>query len=193
MRKLWSTPKYICLSGAGLPGTSSHSPPYKLQDRGLLTHLWGCWGNGRCKRKSQGCWCECRCKGTFAEVHLRPVTSSNSVLLGSGSSSAAALRTEKLTTLSFVSCCSSPNTARGATSPCICVITIKLLLLLLHADSAKRGKVSPADKLQVKAANFLPLVGLARSKQDPIKCGHGAQYLYRPPPAGAQQQYIEAV
>ena len=60
-----------------------------------------------------------------------------------------------------------------------------LLLLLLHAIPAKRGKVRPADKLQVKAAKFLPLVGLARSKQDPINRGHGAQYLYRPPPAGA--------
>ena len=43
----------------------------------------------------------------------------------------------------------------------------------------------PADKLQVKAAKFLPLVGLARSKQDPINRGHGAQCLYRPPPDGA--------
>jgi hypothetical protein len=37
----------------------------------------------------------------------------------------------------------------------------------------------------VKAAKFLPLVGLARSKQDPINSGHGAQYLYRPLPTGA--------
>ena len=37
----------------------------------------------------------------------------------------------------------------------------------------------------VKAAKILPLVGLTRSKQDPITRGHGAQYLYRPPPAGA--------
>jgi hypothetical protein len=36
-----------------------------------------------------------------------------------------------------------------------------------------------------KATKILPLVGLARSKQDPINGGHGAQYLYRPPPAGA--------
>ena len=48
-----------------------------------------------------------------------------------------------------------------------------------------RGKVRPADKLQLKAAIILPLVGLARSKQDPVNRGHGAQYLYRPPPAGA--------
>ena len=44
----------------------------------------------------------------------------------------------------------------------------------------------PADKLQLKAAIILRLVGLARSKQDPVNCGHGAQYLYRPPPAGAK-------
>ena len=48
-----------------------------------------------------------------------------------------------------------------------------------------RGKVRPADKLQFKASIFLPLVGLARSKQDPINRKHGAQHLYRPPPAGA--------
>ena len=42
----------------------------------------------------------------------------------------------------------------------------------------------PADKLQLKAATILPLVGLARSKQDPINRGRGAQYLYRPPPRG---------
>ena len=59
------------------------------------------------------------------------------------------------------------------------------LLLFLHAIPAKRGKGRPADKLQVKAAKFLPLVGLARSKHDPINRGHGAQYLYRPPPAEA--------
>ena len=38
----------------------------------------------------------------------------------------------------------------------------------------------------VKAAKILPLDGLARSKQDPINRGHGAQYLYHPPPARAQ-------
>ena len=35
----------------------------------------------------------------------------------------------------------------------------------------------------VMAAKILPLVGLA---QDPINRGHGAQYIYRPPPAGAR-------
>jgi hypothetical protein len=37
----------------------------------------------------------------------------------------------------------------------------------------------------VMAAKILPLVGLARFKQDPINRGHGAQYLYRPSPDGA--------
>ena len=38
----------------------------------------------------------------------------------------------------------------------------------------------------VRAAKILPLVGLARFKQDPIKGGHSAQYLHRPPPAGQE-------
>jgi hypothetical protein len=41
----------------------------------------------------------------------------------------------------------------------------------------------------VKAAKILPLVGRARSKQDPINRGHGAQYLDRPPPAGAKHTH----
>ena len=40
-----------------------------------------------------------------------------------------------------------------------------------------------------KAGKILPLVGLARSKQDPINRGHGAQYSYCPPPAGAKIRY----
>ena len=38
----------------------------------------------------------------------------------------------------------------------------------------------PADKLQFEAATIPPLVGLARSKQDPINFGHGAQYYNAP-------------
>ena len=38
----------------------------------------------------------------------------------------------------------------------------------------------------VKAAKFLPPDGVARSKQDPINCGHGAQYLCHHQPAGAK-------
>jgi hypothetical protein len=48
------------------------------------------------------------------------------------------------------------------------------LELSLHAFHASRGKVRSADKLQVEAAKFLHLAGLARSKQDPITCGHGS-------------------
>ena len=39
----------------------------------------------------------------------------------------------------------------------------------------------------VKAAKILPLDGLARSKQDPINRGHGAQYIY---PCGCHQIMI---
>ncbi len=56
--------------------------------------------------------------------------------------------------------------------------------LLLHAFPAKRQGAS-CRQAAVKAATILPLVGLARSKQDPINRGHGAQYLYCTPPAGA--------
>ena len=45
----------------------------------------------------------------------------------------------------------------------------------------------------VKAANILTLVGLAKSKQDPINRGHGAQYFYRPTPGGATQNEISQV
>ncbi len=38
-----------------------------------------------------------------------------------------------------------------------------------------KGKVRPADKQQLKIATILPMVEPARSKQDPINCGHGAQ------------------
>ena len=56
-----------------------------------------------------------------------------------------------------------------------------------------RGKVRPADKLQLKAAILLPLVGLARSKQDPINRGRGAQYLCCPPPARASMLYVNVI
>ncbi len=44
-----------------------------------------------------------------------------------------------------------------------------------------RGKVRPADNLQLKAAIILPLLGLARSKQDPIKRGHPTRLLCENP------------
>ncbi|EIE22539.1 hypothetical protein COCSUDRAFT_33311 [Coccomyxa subellipsoidea C-169] len=58
------------------------------------------------------------------------------------------------------------------------------IIIVITRFTCRRQGAS-ADKLHVKAATILPLVGLARSKQDPIIRGHGAQYLYRPPPAGA--------
>lgn len=54
--------------------------------------------------------------------------------------------------------------------------------LLSHAFPAKRQGAS-AKKLQLKAADILPLDGLARFKQDPINRGYCAQN--RPPPAVA--------
>ena len=39
--------------------------------------------------------------------------------------------------------------------------------------------------MQVKAAENLSFAGLAISKRDPINRGDGAQYIVRPPPAGA--------
>ncbi len=59
------------------------------------------------------------------------------------------------------------------------------MIVILKAYFLARGKVRPAGKLQLKAAAILPLLGLARFKQDPINRGHGAQYLCRPPPARA--------
>ena len=61
----------------------------------------------------------------------------------------------------------------------------RIFIIIITRFSCRRQGAS-ADKLHVKAAKFLPLVGLARSKQDPINRGHGAQYLYRPSPAGAK-------
>ena len=46
----------------------------------------------------------------------------------------------------------------------------------VQASPAKRQGAS-ADKLHAKPAEILSLVGLARSKQDPVNRGHGAQYL----------------
>ncbi len=62
-------------------------------------------------------------------------------------------------------------------------LLLLLLLLLLHAFPAKRLGAS-SRQAAVKGCHNPTLVGLARSKQDPINRGQGAQYLYRPPPAG---------
>ena len=50
-----------------------------------------------------------------------------------------------------------------------------IIIVIIRFSCRRQG--ASADKLRVKAAKFLPLVGLARSKQDPINRGHGAQYL----------------
>jgi hypothetical protein len=58
-------------------------------------------------------------------------------------------------------------------------------IIVITCYSCQERQGASANKLQVKAAKSFTLAGLARSKQDPINGGHGAQYLYRPPPAGA--------
>ncbi len=78
-----------------------------------------------------------------------------------------------------------------AATLCCMVKRAKLLIIIIISHFLPRGKVRPADELQLKAATILPLVGLARSKQDPVTRGHGAQYLYRPPPAGAKPNHCK--
>ncbi len=92
---------------------------------------------------------------------------------------------KQLATAYVATCCSrSPMCA--FMSKCLLFYSYHYTLFL------PRGKVRPADKLQLKAAIILPLVGLARSKQDLINRGHGAQYLYCPPPAGVTR-YLRAL
>ncbi len=62
-----------------------------------------------------------------------------------------------------------------------------IIIIVITRFSCRRQGAS-ADKLHVKAAKFLLLLGLARSKQDAINRGHGAQYVHRPPPAGANRR-----
>ena len=45
------------------------------------------------------------------------------------------------------------------------------------SENGQKGRGATAGKLQAEAAKIPPLVGLARSKQDLINCGHDAQYL----------------
>ena len=56
------------------------------------------------------------------------------------------------------------------------ITSLVTFFILLHAFPARMQGAS-ADKLQFKAAKLLPLDRLARSKQDPINRGHGAQCL----------------
>ena len=58
---------------------------------------------------------------------------------------------------------------------CMTVLSLIVILIIITCFSCRRQGAS-ADKLHVKAAKFLPFVGLARSKQDPTSRGHGAQY-----------------
>ena len=74
---------------------------------------------------------------------------------------------------------------QAATRQKMQVRSLHLSFLFIITRFSCRRQGASADKLHVKAAKFLPLVGLARSKQDLFNRGHGAQYLYRPPPAGA--------
>ena len=62
-------------------------------------------------------------------------------------------------------------------------------LISLHAFPAKRQGAS-ADELPVRAARILPLVGPARSKQDPITCGPRCLVFIPPLPAGASYLYL---
>ena len=65
--------------------------------------------------------------------------------------------------------------------------THNLATIFIRSRSyCRRRRGAPADKLQVKAANILPLSGIAGSEQDPLTRGHSAQYLYRAPSAGAR-------
>jgi hypothetical protein len=63
------------------------------------------------------------------------------------------------------------------------------LIVVITFPSCQNRQGASADKLQVKAAKFLPLVGLARSKRDPSNRGHGAPYLY-PFPASRGQMLV---
>jgi hypothetical protein len=71
---------------------------------------------------------------------------------------------------------------RPATHNILLLIIIITCFSCLEARCVRR-------QAAVKAAKILPLVGLASSKRDPIDSGHGAQYLYAPPPAGANYSW----
>ena len=67
-----------------------------------------------------------------------------------------------------------------------CLVFINIVLTCSSCLEARCVCRQAAEE----AAKILPLVGLARSKQYPINRGHGAQYFYRPPPAGAWYLFI---
>ena len=65
----------------------------------------------------------------------------------------------------------------------MCLLYISYIIIIARFSRLEARCV--CKQAAAKAAKILPLVRLARSKQDPINRGHGAQYQYRPPPAGA--------
>ena len=65
-----------------------------------------------------------------------------------------------------------------------CLNTYSIIIIIITRFSCLEARCV-CRQAAVKAAKTLPFVGLARSKQDLINGGHGAQYFYQPPPAGA--------
>ena len=78
--------------------------------------------------------------------------------------------------------CSS-LTPKSFTVPCRCYC-----ISIITRCFCQKRQGSSCRQAAVKAAKFRPLVRLARSKQDPINRGHGAQFLHSPPPARAKCQ-----
>ncbi len=60
-----------------------------------------------------------------------------------------------------------------------------VIIVTITCFSYQEARCVLQKRCSLKAATILPLVGLDRSRQDPINRGHGAQLLHRPPPAGA--------
>lgn len=72
----------------------------------------------------------------------------------------------------------APNTL-----PCACTRSEIVMIYHNYTLILPERQGESAEKLQAKAAKFLPFIGLARSKRGLINRGHGAN-SYRPPPAG---------
>lgn len=77
-------------------------------------------------------------------------------------------------------------TPAASMNPCECNTEMCQSVSLPSHAFPRQG--ASADELHTEAAIIPPHVGLA--KQDPIKHGHGAQYLYRPLPIGSPYTYI---
>jgi hypothetical protein len=75
---------------------------------------------------------------------------------------------------------------QNVTTTSLIIIILIIIIIIITRFSRLLGEARCVRRqAAVKAARILTLVGLASFKQDPINRGHGAQYLYRPPPAGA--------